>query len=92
MSKFHGSLKTIRKNVKKLVKIRNIIFTNLKKMHVGFYDNKLFDAYTKEDICQLGKLSTIMKGSDLISPHKLWLLSEKTTAEDEFLDDQYSTN
>jgi len=89
---FHGLLKKIRKNVKKLVKIRNVLFSLLKKIHDTFYDNNVFDAYTRQDICQLGKLSTLMKGSDLISPHKLWLLSEKTTAEDEFLDDQYSTN
>lgn len=87
---FHTNLKTLRGYVQKLVKTRNKILTLLKTMHEYFYDSDMYKGYSKKDISELGKLCQRMKGSSYVSPHNLWMVSKKTTAEDEYEDDQLS--
>ncbi|CAI2373117.1 unnamed protein product [Moneuplotes crassus] len=81
---------TMRKLVKNLVKVRNQMLNAMKEIHKCFFEAKMYESYTKQDLVNIHLLSNDLKGSEVIDPLHLFQLSPKSPDTEDYKNDEIS--
>jgi hypothetical protein len=76
-NEFNSMLKDLRKIIKKLIRTRNTMFKLLKKLHDFLDEGKIYHTMNYKDVTEISKMCQKIQGSELVSPHGLWMLGKK---------------
>ncbi|CAI2376447.1 unnamed protein product [Moneuplotes crassus] len=81
---------TMRKLVKNLLKIRNQMLNEMKDIHNCFFEAKMYESYSKQDLINFSALCNEFKGTEIIEPSYLYELENKSSDDEKYQDAEIS--